>query len=207
MRWVLVIVLGWTPACERMVEHVDFERMREQVRLDPGDPDPRFPDGRTARRAPIGTVPRERELATTATDRGRLEGHVDGAELSAIPVRIDRAVLERGRDRYERICGACHGVLGTGNPAIVANARLRPPPSLHESRIAAQPPGRVFRTITAGFGLMPALASHLSVDDRWAVIAYLRALRRSQRALLAGLSPSMRAVAEAALRSPVEASR
>jgi len=183
---VVVLVAG----CVRLVEGTDLERMREQARLDPYDAGPRFPDGTTMRHPPAGTVPRERP---TESPTG-----IDG-ELAEIPVAIDRALLDRGRDRFDRICAACHGHAGTGNPAIVENARVRPPPSLHEDRIRRQPIGRIVRTIGEGFGLMPGHADRLTSAERWAVAAYLRVLWRSRAVELATLPPDLRAEARAAL--------
>lgn len=197
MRRIAGICIGVAlgGGCERAIERLDFERMRDQDRLDIYGPSPAFPDGRTMRVPPAGTVPRERVLG----DAALITGMTADGDVTEVPVSIDRALLERGLDRFERICAACHGILGTGNPAVVENATLRPPPSLHEPRIRRQAPGRLFHTISAGFGLMPGYATHLSVHDRWAVVAYLRVLWRSQDAELATLSPAMRDQAEAAL--------
>jgi mono/diheme cytochrome c family protein len=180
----LLLVVG----CERTIERLDFERMRDQARLDPFDADPTFPDGRTMRRAPRGTVPHGAPIRPH-----------DDETLLEIPVPIDRALLERGRDRFERFCAACHGVLGTGNTAVVENARLRPPPSLHGADIRGQAPGSLFRTITLGFGLMPSYALQLEPIDRWATIAYLRVLWRSQAVELATLPTDLQARARAEL--------
>jgi mono/diheme cytochrome c family protein len=187
-----IVLLG---GCERTIERLDFERMREQQRLDVYDAVPTFPDGSTMRAPPPGTVP----WSSEPRDLAREEGMQGSVELDEIPIAIDRALLERGRDRFDRFCAACHGVLGTGNPAVVENARLRPPPSLHEPHIRVQPPGRIYRTIHRGFGLMPAYAAQLDVRDRWAVVAYLRVLWRSQDASLDSLTPALRIEAEAAL--------
>jgi len=188
--WIMLV-----GGCERAIERLDFERMRDQSRLDIYGASPTFPDGSTMRVPPAGTVSRERVLGNP----GLTTGMTADGDVTEVPMSIDRVLLERGRDRFERICGACHGILGTGNPAIVENATLRPPPSLHELRIRRQAPGRIFHTISAGFGLMPEYATHLSVRDRWAIVVYLRVLWSSQDVELAALSPAMRDAAEAAI--------
>lgn len=181
--------------CNRAVAYMDFERMEDQKKLEVYEPSSVFADGRGMRRPPVGTVPRERLV-----DRPEITlGVGPEGEVREVPLAVDRALLERGRDRFERFCGACHGVLGYGNPAIVENAELRPPPSLHEPRIQSQPPGRIFRTITWGFGLMPSYHAQLSVLDRWAVVAYLPVLWMSQKSELAQLPTSVQADAVVAL--------
>ena len=168
---LLLLVVG----CNRVAANIDFERMIDQAKYEAYEAD-------AMRAPPAGTVPRERVLDDPARD-------ADGAHVETIPVRVDALLLARGRDRFERFCAACHGVLGTGNPPVVENMALRPPPSLHTREIAEEPPGELFDTITRGYGLMPSYRAELEPRDRWAVIAYLRALWLSQRAELAALPP------------------
>jgi mono/diheme cytochrome c family protein len=107
---------------------------------------------------------------------------------ATIPWRSSpRAVLERGRDRFEIFCGVCHGIAGDGVSEVAENMSLRPPPSLVSDPIASYPPGRVFAIIELGYGLMPSYADRLTVADRWAVAAYVGALQLSQRSVLAEL--------------------
>lgn len=196
-RGVLLAVLVSLCACERVVGLLDLERMQDQQKVEPYEGSPVFADGRGMRVPPKGTVPRERVLGPPELTTGI----GPGGEVAAVPIEVDRELLMRGRDRFERFCAACHGVLGTGNPAIVENAALRPPPSLHEPRIRGQRPGRIFSTITLGFGLMPAYAAELSVADRWAVVAYLPVLWASQGTELAALPGELQLQARAALEA------
>lgn len=186
MRPLLLAAMAAACACERM---------QDQAKVEPYEASPLFADARGMRVPPVGTVPRERDLGPPEL----VHGAGPEGEVTSVPIEVDRELLERGRDRFERICGACHGVLGSGNPAIVENSELRPPPSLHEPRIRAQPPGRLFATVSLGFGLMPPYRAELSVTDRWAVVAYLPVLWASQSADLSALPPDIQAEAHAAL--------
>jgi mono/diheme cytochrome c family protein len=89
---------------------------------------------------------------------------------------ITRALLERGRDRFAVACAACHGLDGSADTPVAHRMHLRPPPSLHEARVVNLADGDVYRAISEGYGLMPSYAAVLSPEDRWAVVAYLRAL-------------------------------
>lgn len=194
VAWALALPLG-TAGCDRAVDYLDLERMQDQDKVEVYEVSPSGSAKRGMRVPPGGTVPRERELGPTEITLGL---GPDG-EVKEIPVAVDRALIMRGRDRFERFCAACHGILGTGNPAVVENATLRPPPSLHLPRIRSQPPGRLFTTVTEGFGLMPPYAADLSIRDRWAVIAYLPVLWTSQGTALASLPPDLETEARAAL--------
>ena len=172
-----------------------LERMMQQPRVDPFQESMFFDDGLAMRKPPPGTVSMEQRTG----DRLFVDGLVDGTYAASIPVVVTRAVLDRGRDRFEIVCGACHGVDGSGESVVAENMALRKPPSLHEDRIVALPPGRIYQVIRTGYGLMPPYATQLSVDDRWAVVAYLRALQISRRVDVSGL-PEVRAQLEEATR-------
>jgi mono/diheme cytochrome c family protein len=147
-----------------------------------------FLDGRAMRTPPPNTIPRERtvgqpELTTGATAKG--------VRVTAIPVPVTRELLETGRGKFNIHCAVCHGLAGDGNSLVATQMSLRPPPSLHDR--AALSVGHYYEVITAGYGLMPGYAAELSVEERWAVIAYVRALQRSQNARLADAPPDVRA--------------
>lgn len=159
-----------------------LQRMRHQRKLLPYQQSPLFEDGRGMRVPPAGAVPRERTLASPEVLTGRAGGASDAGYLDANPLPATREVLLRGRRRFEITCAACHGLLGDGDSMVARNMALRPPPSLHDYR--ERPDGYFFEVITQGFGLMPSFGSELEASERWAVVAYLRALFRSQRAAL-----------------------
>jgi len=163
--------------CEELTRRMDLARMIDQPRLDAFEPVPYGVDPDAVRVPVEGTVPREAEL-----------GAVDLA-LQEIPVPVDEELLHLGRRRFETVCAACHGMLGFGNPGVAPHMTLRPPPSLYEPRIRAQPPGQLYATVTQGYGLMPGYARWLDERERWAVVAHLQVLWISQTTRLAELPP------------------
>lgn len=187
---VLVLVLLALGGCNRLENNIDFERMIDQAKFEAYEPDITAPGLGVMRHPPAGTVAREPVLDPDLT----VELAPTGEFRRDVPMRVDRPLLERGRDRFERFCAACHGVTGYGNEPVTENMSLRPPPSLHQADIKAQPPGRIFSTITHGYGLMPSYANELSPRDRWAVVAYLRALWLSQEAEFSALPAYLRAL-------------
>jgi mono/diheme cytochrome c family protein len=106
--------------------------------------------------------------------------------------RIDAAMLERGRDRHEIYCAPCHGSDGYGRGMVVRRG-FPAPPSYHDARLRAAPDGEIYAAIARGSGRMLSLADRLTPADRWAVVAYVRALQLSQSALAAGLPATDRA--------------
>ena len=135
-------------------------------------------DGIPMRPPPAGAVAREDLLPPeVASGLGP-----DDRPLPRNPLPMTRQTLELGRKRFEVVCAVCHGLLGDGESAVARNMSLKPPPSLHLK--VGNPDGYFYGVIARGFGVMPAYASHLAVEERWAVVAYLRALQLSQRARL-----------------------
>jgi mono/diheme cytochrome c family protein len=108
------------------------------------------------------------------------------------PPPVTRALLVEGRAHFEIVCATCHGMLGDGKSVVAAKMEHRAPPSLHDARAKALTPAQLFSVITNGYGLMPSLAATLTRRERWAVIAYVDALRLSQAARLAELPPDVR---------------
>lgn len=195
-RLALSLLAVAAAGCEGVLPEPDFERMLHQRGYRPFERSVQFEDGRVMRPPPLGTVPRGQILGQPALTRGVLRS---GTYATEIPVAVSRPVLERGRDRFDIYCSACHGVRGDGDSMVASNMTLRRPPSLIDEPVVSFPPGRVFEVVSVGYGLMPAYDVHLSVSDRWAVVAYLRALQRSQRVRLSDLSPEQRARAVTAL--------
>jgi mono/diheme cytochrome c family protein len=177
--WPLAAALALT-ACPRL------DPMQRQAKVKAYQPSSFYPDGLGMRDPPDGTVPYHGQVAVAvATGLGD-----DGKPLAVSPVPFDEALLARGKTRFEVNCAACHGVLGDGQSQVAMNMSLRPPPSLHLYR--DRPDGYIFQVISNGFGLMPSYAHSLSVQDRWAVVAYVRALQLSQHAPADRLPPGLR---------------
>jgi mono/diheme cytochrome c family protein len=144
-------------------------------------------DGLAMQAPPAGTVPYGAP-ADPAVETGR---GPDGKPVAASPVPVDEALLARGRARFDIHCAVCHGALGDGDSQVAMNMSLRRPPSLHLYR--DRPDGYLYQVINQGFGLMPSYAGALPVQDRWAVVAYVRALQLSQHAAVDQLPPETRA--------------
>lgn len=145
-----------------------------------------YDDGLVMQAPPDGTVPRERHTMAPALTTG-IAGYTgqwgkNGERIvryaSRIPVPVTPALLALGRKRFNITCATCHGPLGDGDSIVAAQMALRPPPSLH--KYADRAPGYIFEVATKGFGMMASYAAELSVEERWAVVAYVRALQISQ---------------------------
>ncbi|MFN8443026.1 MAG: cytochrome c [Caldilineaceae bacterium] len=152
-------------------------RMTDQQRYDPLEASSFYSDGKSARDLLPNTVARG-QLDTTIQ---RESGLSDGAPATTFPFRITQEVLARGQERYNIYCAPCHGLDGYGDGIIVARG-LTPPPSYHTDRLRAAPPGYFFTVISNGFGSMYSYRDRIPPEDRWAIIAYIRALQRSQNA-------------------------
>jgi mono/diheme cytochrome c family protein len=112
---------------------------------------------------------------------------------------VDRDLLERGRQRYDVFCSPCHGLAGFGDGMVARRAdelqegTWTPPTSFHSDLIRQRPDGHLYNTITNGIRNMPGYGSQIPVEDRWAVVAYVRALQRSQNATVDDVPPAIRA--------------
>ena len=161
--------------------------MYDQPRYKPLGRSRFFADQRQARPPVDGTVARGMLRADSKLFAGK-----DGNTLVAeFPLPVTRALLDRGRQRFNIYCAPCHDRTGGGNGMVVQRG-YRPPPSFHLERLRMQPVGHFFDVITNGFGAMPDYASQIDAQDRWAIIAYIRALQLSQAATVADVPPDAR---------------
>ena len=102
-------------------------------------------------------------------------------DVETFPFPITREVLDRGQDRYQIFCSSCHGLTGYGDGMVARRGFNKPAPaSLHKDTLRQAPVGHFFDVITNGWGAMPSHASQIPVEDRWKIIAYIRALQLSQ---------------------------
>lgn len=111
--------------------------------------------------------------------------------VTAFPYPVTKEVLDRGEERYNIFCSVCHSRTGDGNGMVVRRG-YRKPPSFHEDRLRQAPVGYYFDVITNGFGAMPDYSAQITARDRWAIIAYLRALQRSFQGTPADVPPDQR---------------
>lgn len=136
-----------------------------------------FADGSSARPLVEGTVAR----GTLQEDTAFFTGKTGNAAVKELPVAVDEHLLSRGQDRYNVFCTPCHDAAGTGRGMVVQRG-YRQPPSFHDERLRIADPGYFFDVMTNGFGAMPDYRTQLPARDRWAVVAYIRALQLSQHA-------------------------
>ncbi len=114
----------------------------------------------------------------------------DAAFVRDFPVPVTEAMIQHGYNRYMIYCVVCHDPLGTGHGRIVERG-YTPPPSFHIDRLRNTPVGRIFAIITEGYGSMPTYANQIPPDDRWAIVAYVRALQLSQHFPKNELTPEL----------------
>ncbi|MGH9494804.1 MAG: c-type cytochrome [Candidatus Sulfotelmatobacter sp.] len=170
---VLLSAIALTTAC-RLDMHV-------QPRENPLSRSDFFADQRSARPPVEGTVARGQLHEDTYFYTGKI-GNNPG---DVMPFAITKEVLARGQERYNIFCAPCHSRVGDGNGFVPARGFARKPPSFHEVRLQKAPLGYFYDVITEGFGIMPDYASQIPPQDRWNIVAYVRALQLSQNATLA----------------------
>jgi mono/diheme cytochrome c family protein len=151
-----------------------------------------FADGAASRPIPAHTVSQENFHADVSYDTGMAGTNY----LAQIPFPVTRQTLERGRQRFDIYCAVCHGRTGQGRGMVVQRG-FPAPPSYDIDRLRAQAPGYFFHVMTQGYGVMYSYANRVSIDDRWAIAAYIRVLQLSHHATLADVPPGERARLEA----------
>jgi mono/diheme cytochrome c family protein len=186
--------LGWAslPAlCSLGLLVACRQQMADQPRNGPLTASTFFKDGMSARPLVKGSVPR----GSVEEDSFNLPVRTD-----TFPVPVTQALLDRGQERFAIFCSPCHGLAGDGDGMIVRRG-FPQPPSYHIDRLRMAPLGHFYDVITHGYGQMPSYASQITPRDRWAVIAYIRALQFSQHAPVSELSASARSHLDA-LKTP-----
>ena len=160
--------------------------MHDQPKFKPLAASTFFSDGRSARPIPAYTVARD-QLHDTDTAH---TGEQNGDFAATIPIPVDLALVRRGQDRFNIFCSPCHGRLGDGK-GIVAQRGFHFPADLASDRTRELPPGYLFQVITNGYGGMGDYGDQIpDVDDRWAIVAYIRALQFSRHATIGDVPPS-----------------
>ncbi len=165
-----------------------FPDMDNQAKFKPQASTKFFADGRADRAPVAGTVARGRTTAADpaflrADDARFLGKNADGSFVRGFPVAVDAATMRHGAERYGIYCQPCHGALGDGQGITKAYGMVATP-SYHDDRLRNMAEGEIFNTITNGKNTMMSYADKLTPDERWAVIAYVRALQRARHATL-----------------------
>jgi mono/diheme cytochrome c family protein len=160
-----------------------FQRMQRQPKFRSYQRNDFYEDQRAMRPPPPGTVSREEYLAARENVGTGLTPAFTFVEK--IPIPVDQALLELGRRNFDVVCATCHGIAGDGRSMVALNMSLMAPPTFHSEKLRAKPDGYFFEVISNGFGAMPAQAWRFKPRERWAVVAYVRALQYSQHLPLA----------------------
>jgi len=153
--------------------------MDNQKYVEAQEPSPFFADGRGMRPEVPGTIP----VGGLREDDHLYRGIVAGSPAWDLPVKLDEGLLRRGRERYDIYCSPCHDGAGTGDGIVVKRGMLQPP-SFHDERIRAMRVGEIYGVVTNGVRNMPSYAAQIPAEDRWAIVAYVRALQLSRKAKL-----------------------
>jgi len=156
--------------------------MADQPKNRPLSPSPFFEDGRS-----------ERPLLENTVARGSIadDDLFVPKESNTFPLPVTADLLERGRERYKIFCTPCHGIQGDGN-GMVSMRGMKHPPSYHDPRLRQVPNGYLYDVITNGFGGMLSYSQQIPPADRWAIVAYVRALQLSRNAPASDLPPALR---------------
>jgi mono/diheme cytochrome c family protein len=182
-----------------------FPDMDHQPKYQPQHPNGFFADNRSARKPVEGTIPLgytlEGRYLQTPAKNGTYSpagftnapdyyntGHIAGSYGDGFPLEVTETLLNRGEERYNINCAVCHGRTGYGNGIVQQIGKWATVANLQDDRIRTMPDGQIFSTITNGKNTMGAYGPQIAVEDRWAIVAYLRALERSQNGKLTDLS-------------------
>lgn len=178
-----------------------FPDMKRQLKLRPQTANSFFVSGLSSQLPPPGTIARSEPLNVGGqavypfedlpVNTGRNPGTTNFVELN--PLSVTAQLLERGQQRYGIYCTPCHGATGEGKGITQKIGAMAVVANLHDKRIVELPDGDLFNTISHGKNLMGAYAPQIALEDRWAVVAYLRALQLSRLGAVDDLSPEVRA--------------
>jgi len=163
------------------------QKMANQPRYDPLEASDFFSDGMASRPRVLGTVARGELVVNEFFVTGKSGGQL----ADGFPIPVTAAVVERGNDRFDVYCSPCHGKLGDGM-GMIPSRGYRRPPSFHTAAMREKPTGHYFDVMTNGFGAMPKYGPIIPPQDRWAIVAYLRALQLSQNATVADVPGDQR---------------
>jgi len=183
-----IVLLG---GCERAKQD-----MYDQPRYKTFAPSPLFADGAAVRTPPAGTVAHARgafagsSSGREGTDAVLRDQQLDAAQ--AMPLPVDLALLQRGQNRYTVYCTPCHSPAGDGDGRVVRRG-FPAPPSYHSERLRSAADRHLYDVISKGYGIMYPYADRLEPAERWAIVAYIRALQLSRNVEVSALPSDLRA--------------
>ncbi len=181
---VIGLVVLFAAGCS---SNLTLQAMGTQPRCNPLGASDFLPNGQCAQPLVPDIVARGHQQDDTLLYTGKV-----GNQYSTVfPFPVTQDVLQRGQERFNIYCSPCHGETGSGNGIIVQRG-FSAPPTFHQPTLRDMPVGQFFDVITNGFGSMPSYAPQVPVRDRWAIIAYIRALQLSQNATINDVPPDQR---------------
>lgn len=200
---IVVGVAGFRGSTSRKPPIEVFPDMDRQPKLRPQDRNSFFPDGRSSQSPPEYTVARTKAYEgllgvdpifpyqESPVNSGLITGTTNFVE--SIPFQITERFLDRGRDRYQIYCLPCHGAIGDAN-GVIKKVAMPTVANLHEARIIQMTDGQIYYAIKNGSPsqLMGSYAAQVTVEERWAIVAYVRALQRSRLGSLDDVPESLR---------------
>jgi mono/diheme cytochrome c family protein len=160
--------------------------MHDAPRYDPLEASPVMANNSSAQPLVEGTVAR----GQLNEDEARHTGKVNGQPAGTFPFVMTRQDLDRGQERYNVFCSPCHDRRGEGNGMVIQRGFQRQPPTYHSDRLRQAAPGYLYDVITNGFATMPDYRAQIPVDDRWRIVAYMKALQLSYQAASADVPAS-----------------
>lgn len=167
---------------DEMTQNEVFQRMQRQPKFKTYQRNDFYEDRRAMRPPPAGTLSREQYAAQEPHGSGL---NPDGTFVATMPIQPDMELLALGRKNFQITCAACHGLAGDGQSMVAVNMALMPPPSFHSEKLRSREDGYLYQVISNGYGVMPPFAFRFTPKDRWAIVAYIRALQYSQSVSLA----------------------
>jgi hypothetical protein len=211
MRYFLVIfglcvvatmgILGKRGSHFRKPSLYIFPDMERQLKLRPQKENGFFTNGLSSQLPVPGTVARGAPLQTvngpvygfedSPVNTGRITGTTNFLENNPLPITTE--LIERGRQRFTINCSPCHGQIGDGNGITKKIGAMAVVGNLHDKRMVEMPDGEIFYVISNGRSLMQSYAANIEVRDRWAIVAYVRALQLARLGSVADLPPDLQA--------------
>jgi hypothetical protein len=157
------------------------------------DDQPRFESQEASRFFADGAASRPRVADTVARGELRLDpvlttGQVGGQFVDSFPFTVTQTILERGQQRFDIFCAPCHGLTGDGQ-GVITEYGMPQPDSFHLPDLREREAGYYFAIITDGTRVMPSYAARIPLEDRWAIVAYIRALQLSQNMDASQIAP------------------
>jgi hypothetical protein len=189
---LLVVALGITGLRGGLSRRPPIELFPDMVRqpkLRPQTPSGFFADGRESRGPVPGTVAHDSAYEDLPVHTGKVPGTTNFVELSPVPASAE--LLARGRERFTINCSPCHGAQGDGR-GIATKYGMTVIGNFHDPRIVRLPDGEIFNTIANGKNLMQGYGANVPPADRWAIVAYVRALQLSHLGIVADVPPERR---------------